>query len=309
MLHHLQLHGYVDSASALEAESGVNMARYDVCDNIDLISIVQEFEAFYQIKFGRAPKLIKKLRASSADARSGRTKAKKQTRPPRSTTVAADTVLPRIDSPPQLNSALKTRSKAVPSKPSAPRRPKAKRPEASDSPSSTLRDTTGLSIEARPIENRTDASATARGPVRGVPQTIDVRSELAGIIQQATDEAINGYDHHSDKLLKPASTIGYTGQMKDLAAVISRDIYSKNPNVRYLTIIRHSLLPSSLPCVRLGCRWTDIIGLDKACKLVKEAVVYPIRYPQLFRGILSPWKGLLLYGPPGTGKVSSSGYL
>jgi len=50
-------------------------------------------------------------------------------------------------------------------------------------------------------------------------------------------------------------------------------------------------------------RWSDIIGLEKAGKLAKEAVVFPIRYPQLFTGILSPWKGLLLYGPPGTGKV------
>ncbi|KAI0235974.1 Katanin p60 ATPase-containing subunit A-like 2 [Lamellibrachia satsuma] len=50
-------------------------------------------------------------------------------------------------------------------------------------------------------------------------------------------------------------------------------------------------------------RWDDIIGLENAKRLVKEAVVYPIKYPQLFTGILSPWKGLLLYGPPGTGKT------
>ncbi|CAF1534128.1 unnamed protein product [Adineta steineri] len=50
-------------------------------------------------------------------------------------------------------------------------------------------------------------------------------------------------------------------------------------------------------------RWDSIIGLESAKRTIKEAVVYPIRYPQLFTGILSPWKGLLLYGPPGTGKT------
>ena len=50
-------------------------------------------------------------------------------------------------------------------------------------------------------------------------------------------------------------------------------------------------------------KWDDIIGLESAKRTIKEAVVYPIKYPQLFTGILSPWKGLLLYGPPGTGKT------
>ncbi|XP_075302403.1 katanin p60 ATPase-containing subunit A-like 2 [Opisthocomus hoazin] len=67
---------------------------------------------------------------------------------------------------------------------------------------------------------------------------------------------------------------------KTLLDTVAMDIYLHNPNVK----------------------WDDVIGLDAAKRLVKEAVVYPIRYPQLFTGILSPWKGLLLYGPPGTGK-------
>ncbi|XP_041666366.1 katanin p60 ATPase-containing subunit A-like 2 [Cheilinus undulatus] len=85
-----------------------------------------------------------------------------------------------------------------------------------------------------------------------------------------------------EKLLKPLNGLsGMTGEMKELAAIISRDIYLHSPDVR----------------------WEDIIGLEDAKRLVKEAVVYPIKYPQLFTGILSPWKGLLLYGPPGTGKT------
>uniref|UniRef100_A0A0L8I185 AAA+ ATPase domain-containing protein n=2 Tax=Octopus bimaculoides TaxID=37653 RepID=A0A0L8I185_OCTBM len=75
--------------------------------------------------------------------------------------------------------------------------------------------------------------------------------------------------------------MGYNNEWRDLAQLISREIYVHNPN--------------------LG--WNDIIGLDEAKRLVKEAVVYPIKYPSLFKGILSPWKGLLLYGPPGTGKT------
>ena len=37
-------------------------------------------------------------------------------------------------------------------------------------------------------------------------------------------------------------------------------------------------------------------------KALKEAVILPIQYPQLFEGKRQPWKGILLYGPPGTGK-------
>lgn len=29
----------------------------------------------------------------------------------------------------------------------------------------------------------------------------------------------------------------------------------------------------------------------------------PVKYPQLFTGLLKPWCGILLYGPPGTGKT------
>jgi vacuolar protein-sorting-associated protein 4 len=43
-------------------------------------------------------------------------------------------------------------------------------------------------------------------------------------------------------------------------------------------------------------RWDDIAGLEGAKEALKEAVILPIKFPQLFQGKRTPWKGILLYG-------------
>lgn len=48
--------------------------------------------------------------------------------------------------------------------------------------------------------------------------------------------------------------------------------------------------------------WDDVSGLEGAKEGLKEAVVLPIKFPQLFDEVRQPWRGILLYGPPGTGK-------
>nr|XP_018684526.1 PREDICTED: katanin p60 ATPase-containing subunit A-like 2 isoform X2 [Musa acuminata subsp. malaccensis] len=72
-----------------------------------------------------------------------------------------------------------------------------------------------------------------------------------------------------------------SAEMRTLAETLCRDIVRGSPDVK----------------------WESIKGLENAKRLLKEAVVMPIKYPKYFTGLLSPWKGILLFGPPGTGKT------
>lgn len=96
------------------------------------------------------------------------------------------------------------------------------------------------------------------------------------------EEEEEGGDLWDDKSVKPPIPMPlFTGEFRDLANIIHREILVENPEVH----------------------WSDILGVEDAKRLVKEAVVYPLKYPQLFVGRFKPWRGILLYGPPGTGKT------
>jgi katanin p60 ATPase-containing subunit A1 len=64
ILNHCVGKGYAQTAQRLASEAGVQLSKYEVADNMDLNSVVQEFESFYEMKFGRKPKLVRRTEGS-----------------------------------------------------------------------------------------------------------------------------------------------------------------------------------------------------------------------------------------------------
>lgn len=50
-------------------------------------------------------------------------------------------------------------------------------------------------------------------------------------------------------------------------------------------------------------KWEDIVGLEKAKNILKEAIIFPKKFSQLFKNKRKSWKSILLYGTSGTGKT------
>jgi len=86
---------------------------------------------------------------------------------------------------------------------------------------------------------------------------------------------------NDDRIIKPLPSFG-DFELQNLASSIQREILDTSPDIK----------------------WEDVVGLEDAKRLLKEAVVVPLQFPDLFRGpLLSPWRGILLFGLPGTGKT------
>ena len=61
-------------------------------------------------------------------------------------------------------------------------------------------------------------------------------------------------------------------------------------------------LSGAIVTTKPNVKWEDVSGLESAKEALQEAVILPIRFPQLFDETRKPWRGILLFGPPGTGK-------
>jgi len=267
--------GYINAVQAIQTDTNVSLDRIDAADNIDLASIVTEFEDYYEMRFGRKPKLTRKVVDERAD---------------RKDNMDRKCSLPKL--PPDGGEQRGSTADDADSKGSRRREKSSQRAKSQEPTGRKDRPPVppgelepAVQKKGTPNAGPSEGGGGFDGGLVGLEvggKKVAPGSAAGGKKEaKAVEDTDKGEDFYDNQLLKVLPTAGMDKEYKELAMGIQRDILTKNP----------------------GVTWDTIVGLNHAKSLLKEAVVMPLKYPQFFTGLLAPWKGVLLFGPPGTGKT------
>lgn len=268
IISHLQTHGFVQSASQLQKEIGDGiLTKYKCADNIDLLQILVEFEEYHEIKYGRKPKFsccTNTNKCSSATFSNSITSTLRDKRNTENSSKIALTSQNRTSI--YTNKDCYSTTRLLP-------------------PLNTL-NTTSFSRKhvrpniTKPLSHPQKHEKNAANPDVEVLGRNALREK--NMNESLDDNQPSNEDNLSKTRVKPLLPfLNGDTELRNLAFTITQNILVKSPAIL----------------------WEDIVGHDDAKELLKEAVILPLKYPQLFTGLLAPWRGVLLYGPPGTGKT------
>lgn len=233
---------YAETAIKLNDESKLELDNYELADNIDLNIVYTEYESYFEHKFSKKPKVIYSSNNNSNKNSINISKRK-------------SSKLPNI-----LNKKKKTNDNL----------------NEDNITNNNVNNKHLIKIESD-INKKEKLNSDKEITLEVIGTKVNINSNLKDITIIK-----NKFKERKDNiLLKPLPDIFYNEELKELAAIVKREIIIDNPNVLF----------------------NDIIGLDTPKKIIKEALFDPLIYPDLFTGILEPWKGVLMFGPPGTGKV------
>lgn len=262
--------GYTKTAHCLEEESLMGVNSYKLADNIDLMKILIEFESYHQMKYGRKIKLMKDNQQDEGESNKkngskAATKAKAATSRTHARSSLSSSTLPAmkpsITCLPPIPFVTNSSSSPSPS----PTPPSSKK---SDNDRESLQ-----SLRAAASAQSISASDSSQMEISGISYSSSSSND-SSLLKETEDFPFNVPQPQNLFSLPPSLS---TGPYAELAAMISRDVIMNVADTH----------------------WNDVIALEPAKQLLSEALVLPLQFPQLFTGLLAPWKGVLLYGPPG----------
>lgn len=246
MQRYLNDNGFYGTASALKNEAKLS-EDYELCDNIDLDGIYLEYASYYQLKFGKYPKILKKQQQQQPSIKLEMTASKRKKTKPQQT-VTATTAAAAEGETSTLNIS---NSKKAPA---------------------AIFDVNDLQVTVKKMS--TQLKTTEQNGWHKETETfleLDTleKPSLASLQQIQHSPSVN-----SDLLLT-------SQEWQNLADLVKSTIVREDSKLK----------------------WSDICGNSQAVDTIKEAVLMPLNYPQLFNNGLKPWRSVLLHGPPGSGKT------
>ncbi|XP_075210336.1 katanin p60 ATPase-containing subunit A-like 2 [Lycorma delicatula] len=254
--HFLQDEGYYDSAQTFENEAQLTN-QIEICDNIDLSTILQEYETYYNLRFQKYPKICKKV-SNQTDLNEKQYRFRKK----------QNEIMP-----------LDYSQKSIPNMSHSSNTNNSSNSSSNNNNKEIAKANLKQSNSLRSNKVLAKSKSSTSAPNGMMDITIVPLSIPPNV---NTPVLQNEEESEPERLLKPLGAYReYSPEWKEYADIISKEIFMKHTNVY----------------------WDDVKGLYAAKQLLKEAVVFPAKYPQLFTNILTPWKGILLFGPPGTGKT------
>lgn len=306
-MHHMNTLGYVQSAERLAQEAGIGSDRFELCDNMSLMRIIVDYEQFFEKKYGFKCKFAKPVPKGAnkpgpksgvsgygSNLQTGITSFQTNDGSadssslglPNFSTKQAHIQDREAGRPPHVARRRGASKKA--SQNDSPANPK-KESKDNDNSSIDLSLGNGLAINATPI-TAPPKDQVSKKPTKGGNNNNNNNNGNNNNNNNNNNNGNNANSLDDTPFPEPA---GYKLMEKvppqlradfgDLTSIIARDIFTDNT----------------------GVTWEDIVGLDGCKRVLKEAVVMPLKFPKLFanKKLLRPWRGVLLHGPPGTGKT------
>ena len=311
VMHHLNTLGYVQSAERIAQEAGIGSDRFELCDNMSLMRIIVDYEQFFEKKYGFKCKFAKPVPKGAkpgsksgvsgygANLITGATSFQTNDDCYSGNDGASLGLNAFTNKPTSASSQNSGRPPHVPRRKGAP--PPASRKVGKDNEADAKGNNNNKKKkEAKKDDNEIDLSLGNGLAVNVTP--ISAPQMKNDEINQKNKNAKNAPNNNNNSSSNNGNSLdetpfpepaGYKLMEKvppqlradfgDLTSIIARDIFTDNT----------------------GVTWNDIVGLEGCKRVLREAVVMPLKFPKLFanKKLLRPWRGVLLHGPPGTGKT------